>query len=79
MKRASLRAGARTLGAPDPSDEDGLHSIKGQKMGEALFWGLVAGSSLVLGGLIGLYVQLPSRWIGVIMAFGAGVLISAVA
>ena len=48
-------------------------------MGEALLWGLIAGSSLVLGGLIGLYVQLPSRWIGVIMAFGAGVLISAVA
>ena len=48
-------------------------------MGEALVWGLIAGSSLVLGGLIGLYVQLPSRWIGVIMAFGAGVLISAVA
>jgi ZIP family zinc transporter len=48
-------------------------------MGEALFWGLVAGSSLVLGGVIGLFVQMPSRWIGVVMAFGAGVLISAVA
>jgi zinc transporter, ZIP family len=48
-------------------------------MGEALFWGLVAGSSLVLGGLIGLYVRMPPRWVGVIMAFGAGVLISAVA
>jgi ZIP family zinc transporter len=79
MKRASLRTGARTLGARAPANEDGLHSIEGYKMGEALFWGLVAGSSLVLGGLIGLYVQLPSRWIGVIMAFGAGVLISAVA
>jgi ZIP family zinc transporter len=48
-------------------------------MGEALFWGLVASSSLVLGGLIGMYVRIPPQWIGVIMAFGAGVLISAVA
>jgi len=48
-------------------------------MGEALFWGLVAGSSLVLGGLVGLYVKMPSRLIGVVMGFGAGVLISAVA
>jgi zinc transporter, ZIP family len=48
-------------------------------MGEALFWGLVASSSLVLGGLVGLYVRMSPRWIGVIMAFGAGVLISAVA
>jgi ZIP family zinc transporter len=48
-------------------------------MSEALFWGLVASSSLVLGGLIGMYVHMSPRWIGVIMAFGAGVLISAVA
>jgi len=48
-------------------------------MGEALFWGLIASSSLVLGGLVGIHVRMPSRWVGVIMAFGAGVLISAVA
>jgi zinc transporter, ZIP family len=48
-------------------------------MGEALFWGLVASSSLVLGGLVGIYVRMPPQWVGVIMAFGAGVLISAVA
>jgi ZIP family zinc transporter len=48
-------------------------------MGEALFWGLVASSSLVLGGLVGMYVRMSPQWIGVIMAFGAGVLISAVA
>jgi len=48
-------------------------------MGEALSWGLVASSSLVIGGLVGMYVRMPPRWIGVIMAFGAGVLISAVA
>jgi ZIP family zinc transporter len=32
-----------------------------------------------MGGLVGIYVRLPPQWIGVIMAFGAGVLISAVA
>ena len=48
-------------------------------MGEALFWGLVAGSSLVLGGVLALAVDLNRRTLGVVMAFGAGVLISAVA
>jgi zinc transporter, ZIP family len=48
-------------------------------MGEALLWGLVAGSSLVLGGLVALVVGMRSRVLGIIMAFGAGVLISAVA
>jgi zinc transporter, ZIP family len=48
-------------------------------MGEALFWGLVAGSSLVIGGLLALGVGMRQRTLGVVMAFGAGVLISAVA
>lgn len=48
-------------------------------MGEAFFWGLVAGSSLVLGGLVGLTGRIHTRLLGLIMAFGAGVLISAVA
>jgi zinc transporter, ZIP family len=48
-------------------------------MAEALLWGLVAGSSLVLGGLIALVVGMRMRTLGMIMAFGAGVLISAVA
>jgi ZIP family zinc transporter len=47
-------------------------------MGLAVFWGLVAGSSLVLGGLVALYVPISNRALGLIMAFGAGVLISAV-
>lgn len=47
-------------------------------MSEALFWGLVATSSLVLGGLIGSWFRLGRRTLGAIMAFGAGVLISAV-
>ena len=48
-------------------------------MSGALFWGLVAGSSLVLGGLLALRVRISTRLLGLIMAFGSGVLISAVA
>ena len=48
-------------------------------MGEAFFWGLVAGSSLVLGGLVALVVPIHRRVLGLIMGFGSGVLISAVA
>jgi zinc transporter, ZIP family len=48
-------------------------------VGEALFWGLLAGSSLILGGAVGLWLPLPRELRGLIMGFGAGVLISAVA
>ena len=48
-------------------------------MGEAFFWGLVAGSSLVIGGLVALRAPITRRQVGLIMAFGAGVLLSAVA
>jgi ZIP family zinc transporter len=48
-------------------------------MGGAFLWGVVAGASLVLGGVIALRVSLSQRLLGLIMAFGAGVLISAVA
>ena len=48
-------------------------------MGEAFFWGLVGGSSLVIGGVVALRVAITRRALGLIMAFGAGVLISAVA
>ena len=44
----------------------------------AFFWGLLATSSLILGGLIATRVQLSKQVVGVIMAFGAGTLISAV-
>ena len=42
-------------------------------------WGLFAGSSLILGGVLALVLPIKERWLGWIMAFGAGVLISAVA
>lgn len=42
-------------------------------------WGLVAGSSLVIGGLVALRVRIDRFVLGLVMAFGAGVLLSAVA
>jgi len=48
-------------------------------MGAAFGWGLFAASSLLLGGLLVLRVRIGDRLLGLIMAFGAGVLISAVA
>ena len=47
-------------------------------MGAALGWGVVAASSLVLGMLLGLARVWPSRLIGLVLAFGAGALVSAV-
>ena len=44
----------------------------------AFFWGLLAASSLVLGGVLALRFRIPQTVLGLIMAFGAGVLISAV-
>jgi ZIP family zinc transporter len=44
---------------------------------QAAFWGLVAGGALVLGAAVGYYVKVPQRLIAAIMAFGSGVLISA--
>jgi ZIP family zinc transporter len=47
-------------------------------MGEAFLWGLVAGSSLVIGAILALHFRFSLRTIALIMAFGVGVLISAV-
>ncbi len=44
---------------------------------QAGFWGLVAGSALVIGAAVGFYVKISPRLIAAIMAFGSGVLISA--
>jgi ZIP family zinc transporter len=44
---------------------------------QAGLWGLLSGSALVLGALIGYVVNLPQRVIAAVMAFGSGVLISA--
>lgn len=45
---------------------------------EALAWGAVAASSLVLGALLAFARPWPSRQVGLVLAFGAGALISAV-
>ena len=48
-------------------------------MGAAFGWGLLAASSLVIGALVAIWLNISLRAIGLIMGFGAGVLISAVA
>jgi zinc transporter, ZIP family len=47
-------------------------------VGAALGWGALAAASLVLGALIGLARTWPARLVGLVLAFGAGALISAV-
>ncbi len=47
-------------------------------MGEAFLWGLGAAASLVVGAILSLSIKIPRRLLGLIMAFGVGVLISAV-
>jgi zinc transporter, ZIP family len=42
-------------------------------------WGTLAASTLVIGAALAMIFHISLRWIGLIMAFGAGVLISAVA
>jgi zinc transporter, ZIP family len=46
---------------------------------EAAWWGFVGGAALLVGALMGLYLKVGLRAIGLVMAFGAGVRISAVA
>lgn len=48
-------------------------------MGSAFVWGLVGALALVVGAAVALVTDMPRRLLGLIMAFGAGVLISAVA
>lgn len=46
---------------------------------EAAFWGFVGGFALIVGAVVGLALRVPARAVGGVMAFGSGVLISAVA
>ena len=41
------------------------------------FWGLVSGSALVIGAAVAYFGRMPTRLVAAIMAFGSGVLISA--
>jgi zinc transporter, ZIP family len=47
-------------------------------MFDALFWGALAASSLVIGDVLGTYIKFPKRVLGLIMAFGVGVVMSAI-
>ena len=44
---------------------------------EAAFWGFVGGGALLVGAVVGVYLPVSSRMIGLVMAFGSGVLVSA--
>jgi len=46
---------------------------------EAAAWGFLASSSLIIGGVLALMLHPSRRVVGLVMAFGSGVLISAVA
>jgi ZIP family zinc transporter len=46
---------------------------------QAAFWGLLGGLALLIGAGIGYFADLPQRLIAAVMAFGSGVLISALA
>ena len=48
-------------------------------MTEAFVWGGIAASSLLIGGLLVMWRPISQRTLGLVMAFGAGALISAVA
>jgi ZIP family zinc transporter len=48
-------------------------------MMESLLWGLAAAASLLIGAALAMRVKLNKKVIGIIMAFGVGVLISAIA
>ncbi len=43
----------------------------------AAFWGFFSGGALILGAAVGFYLSVPNRVAAAIMAFGSGVLISA--
>ncbi|MDR0661341.1 MAG: hypothetical protein LBG19_11255 [Prevotellaceae bacterium] len=44
---------------------------------DAAFIGLLSGSAVLIGALLGLFLKLGNKLVAIIMAFGAGVLISA--
>jgi ZIP family zinc transporter len=46
---------------------------------QATLWGLVSGSALILGAVMGYFTRVPAKVIAFVMAFGSGVLISALA
>jgi ZIP family zinc transporter len=68
---AGLRALIEQRGAPT--------SFPMPLWAQAAFWGGLAGSALLIGAALGYALNIPQRLIAGVMAFGAGVLISALA
>ncbi len=48
-------------------------------MGEAVLFGVLGSSALVIGGTLGAYWRAPKRVTGVLLAFASGTLLSALA
>jgi len=44
---------------------------------DALLWGAISGSAVLIGAIVGVYIKIKKRLIGFIMSFGTGVLIGA--
>jgi ZIP family zinc transporter len=66
--------------AERPRTEELRRELTGEEnMTSAFLWGLLAASSLLIGGLLAFSFTISNKMLGLIMAFGSGVLISAVA
>jgi ZIP family zinc transporter len=61
-----------------PGDARALRVQRVLQVTAAVGWGALAASSLVIGALLGLFRVWPRRLVGLVLAFGAGALISAV-
>src|SRR4029450_2615547 len=70
---------SRASGAARPPASPWPLRAQGVLVGEAFAWGFIAASSLLLGALIALRRPIGLHPLGLIMAFGSGVLISSVA
>ncbi|MDQ2584216.1 ZIP family metal transporter [Saccharothrix yanglingensis] len=57
----------------------GPGATRGGAVLEAAAWGLLAGSALLVGALVGYLVRVPRGVVAAVMGFGSGVLMSAVA
>ena len=83
---AGARVGGGAVGAPRWRPTPPLGSAHARVPGQgrigrvtaALGWGALAASSLVIGALLGMARDWPPRLVGLVLAFGAGALISAV-
>jgi ZIP family zinc transporter len=65
--------------APSGSGAGTPPRLPSAPMGGAALWSFVGASTLVIGALVGIRFEVPLRAVGLVMAFGAGTLISAVA